>query len=60
MSTLFESAVAKVRKLPARVQNKVAIMLMERFFSEAPTRGDKKAITEGQKAYKRGDYISLD
>jgi hypothetical protein len=59
MTKLLEEAVSRLRQLPAPMQDSAArVMLMQ--LEEEPEPGDLAAITEGRRAYERGQFVSLD
>ena len=58
MTKLLEEAIDRLRKLPASLQDSAARAVITQL-EEEPERGDLVAIAEGQLAYERGEFVSL-
>jgi hypothetical protein len=56
---LLEEAIDRLRELPDAVQDSAARALIT-LLEEEPEPADLAAIAEGQRAYERGESISLD
>ncbi len=59
MTKLLKEAIDRLRQLPASVQDSAARVLITQL-EEVPEPGDLAAIAEGQLAYQRGEFVSLD
>ena len=59
MSKLLEQAIEKVRQLPEAEQDMAAAELIG-YLADFPTPQERTAISEGRRAHKRGDFVSLD
>ena len=59
MTKLLEEAIDRLRHLPASVQDSAARALIMQL-EEEPEPEDRAAIAEGQIAYERGEFVSLD
>jgi hypothetical protein len=59
MSKLLERAIEKVRQLPEAEQDMAAAELIG-YLADFSSPQERAAITEGRRAYQRGDFVSLD
>lgn len=59
MTKLLKEAIDRLREMPDDVQDSAARALI-RLLEEEPEPADLAAIAEGQRAYERGEFISLD
>ncbi len=59
MSKMLERAIEKILQQPEEVQDLAAEQLMV-YVDQIPTLRDRVALSEGQEAYRRGEFISLD
>ena len=59
MAKLLEQVIARLRKMPDVVQDLAAERLL-RHVDETPEPDELAAITEGRRAFAKGDFISLD
>lgn len=59
MTKLLQEAIDRLRRLPAFVQDTAARALIIQL-EEEPEPGELAAIAEGQLAYERGEFVSLD
>ncbi len=59
MTKLLKEAIDRLRQLPPSVQDNAARALITQL-EEEPEPADVAAIAEGQRAYERGEFISLD
>jgi hypothetical protein len=59
MTKLLKEAIDRLRQLPASVQDSAARVLITQL-EEVPEPSDLAAIAEGQLAYERGEFVSLD
>jgi hypothetical protein len=58
MTKLLEKAIEGIRELPDDMQDKAARQLIQ--YVEEATDEERAAITEGRRAYQRGEFVSLD
>jgi hypothetical protein len=59
MSKLLEQAIEKVRELPEKEQDMAAAELLG-YLADFPTETERAAIAKGQRAYERGEFVSLE
>src|SRR5687768_14739181 len=59
MTKLLEEAIGRLRQLPENMQDMAARQLI-RQLEEEPEAGDRDAVEEGRRAYKAGEFITLD
>ena len=59
MTKLLDEAIARLRQLPATVQDNAARALILQL-EEEPEPGDREAIAAGRRDFQRGDFVSLD
>ena len=59
MTKLLDEAIARLRQLPATVQDSAARALILQL-EEEPEPGDREAIAAGRRDFERGDFVSLD
>jgi len=59
MTKLLEEAIDRLRRLPDSLQDTAARAVITQL-EEEPEPGDLAAIAEGQLAYERGDFSTLD
>jgi hypothetical protein len=58
MSKRFESAIAKVRRLPKSLQDLAAARLLE-YVNEGSPASERVSIDEAREAYSNGDFVTL-
>jgi hypothetical protein len=58
MSKLFETAVAKARKLPQAVQDRAALQLLKSF-ETGSSHADCVSIEAAREAHENGDMVTL-
>jgi len=58
MSKRFESAIAKVSRLPKDIQDLAAARLLE-YVSEGSPASERVSIDEAREAYSNGDFVTL-
>jgi predicted transcriptional regulator len=59
MTKLLEDAIARLRQLPADMQDTAARALISQL-EEEPEPGELKAIAEGRAAFDRGEFTTLE
>ncbi len=59
MSKMLERAIAQVRKLPRRAQDKAAKRLLEYVDQDPPTSSECVSIDEAREAYANSDFVTL-
>ena len=59
MTKLLDEAIHRLRKLPDRMQDTAARVLLTQL-EEEPEPGDAEAIAEGRREVERGDFVTLD
>jgi hypothetical protein len=58
MTKLLEQAIARLRVLPADMQDSAARVLISQL-EEEPEPGDLNAIKQGREDFARGDFVTL-
>ena len=59
MTELLEQAINRLRQLPEPMQDSAARALITQL-EEEPEPGDRDAIAEGRRDFRRGDFITLE
>ena len=59
MSKLLQQAIERVRELPEEEQDMAAAELIG-YLADFPTPEERTAISEGRRAYERGEAVALD
>lgn len=59
MTKLLEDAIERLRQLPPNMQDSAARALISQF-EEEPEPGDRGAIADGDAAFKRGEFTTLE
>jgi hypothetical protein len=59
MTKLLEEAIQRLRRLPASLQDSAARALILQL-EEEPEVGDREAVAEGRRDFRRGEFVTLD